>query len=120
MPTETAAKTIKDKGETDFMRRGGSGKDETLPRLQGSMVRGELLVSSGVNSLGGVWAAAHAAWYPMTHSPSAERTRALSMLLLANFFWGLSFPLIKAILLLHEKLFTGASTWFSTSYTVAP
>ncbi len=50
----------------------------------------------------------------------AERTRALLMLLLANFFWGLSFPLIKSIMLLHAKLLPQASTWFSTINTVAP
>ena len=42
------------------------------------------------------------------------------MLVLANFFWGLSFPLIKAILLLHEKLVPLAGSWFSSIYTVAP
>jgi drug/metabolite transporter (DMT)-like permease len=42
------------------------------------------------------------------------------MLLLANFFWGLSFPLIKSIMLLHAKLLPHASTWFATVYTVAP
>ena len=42
------------------------------------------------------------------------------MLLVANFFWGLSFPLIKTILLLHEKLVPAAGPWFSTIYTVAP
>lgn len=42
------------------------------------------------------------------------------MLLLANFFWGLSFPLIKAIVFLHGKLLPGAGTWFSAVYTVAP
>ena len=56
----------------------------------------------------------------MTAAPSAERVRALSMLLLANFFWGLSFPLIKSIMLLHAKLLPHASTSFSTLYTVAP
>jgi drug/metabolite transporter (DMT)-like permease len=56
----------------------------------------------------------------MTHAPSAERARALAMLLLANFFWGLSFPLIKAIMLLHAKLLPHASTWFATINTVAP
>ena len=34
----------------------------------------------------------------MKNSPSAEHLRAVAMLLLANFFWGLSFPLIKAIM----------------------
>ena len=42
------------------------------------------------------------------------------MLLLANFCWGLSFPLIKAITLLHARLMPEAGTWFSTVYTVAP
>lgn len=56
----------------------------------------------------------------MNRSAAAERTRALLMLVLANFFWGLSFPVIKAILLVHERLLPGASTWFSTIYTVAP
>lgn len=53
-------------------------------------------------------------------SPAAERARALLMLLLANFFWGLSFPLIKSIMLLHARLLPQASTWFSTINTVAP
>ncbi len=42
------------------------------------------------------------------------------MLLLANFFWGISFPVIKAIVLLHERLVPAAGTWFSAIYTVAP
>lgn len=42
------------------------------------------------------------------------------MLLVANFFWGLSFPLVKAIVMLHEKLLPQAGTWFSAVYTVAP
>lgn len=51
---------------------------------------------------------------------SAEHTRALLMLLLANFFWGLSFPLVKGIVTLHEKLIPGASAWFSIVNTLAP
>jgi drug/metabolite transporter (DMT)-like permease len=42
------------------------------------------------------------------------------MLVVANFFWGLSFPVIKSILLLHERLVPTAGPWFSTFYTVAP
>lgn len=53
-------------------------------------------------------------------SPVAERTRALLMLLLANFFWGLSFPLIKSVMLLQAKLLPQASTWFSTINAIAP
>src|SRR3954469_2982942 len=56
----------------------------------------------------------------MTSTRSPEHTRALLMLVVANFFWGLSFPLIKAIMLLHAKLLPEAGTWFSSSYTVAP
>src|SRR6188474_2229361 len=56
----------------------------------------------------------------MTSVSAAERARALSMLLLANFFWGLSFPLIKSIMLLHAKLTPHASTSFATIYTLAP
>jgi drug/metabolite transporter (DMT)-like permease len=56
----------------------------------------------------------------MIQTVAADRKRALWMLLLANFFWGLSFPLIKAIMLLHGALLPHANTWFSTLYTVAP
>lgn len=42
------------------------------------------------------------------------------MLLLANLFWGLSFPVIKAVTLLHSRLLPEASTWFAAIYTVAP
>lgn len=42
------------------------------------------------------------------------------MLLLANLFWGLSFPVIKSITLLHGLLLPNAGTWFSTVYTIAP
>ena len=42
------------------------------------------------------------------------------MLLVANLCWGLSFPLIKSILLLHERIIPEAGTWFSAIYTVAP
>jgi drug/metabolite transporter (DMT)-like permease len=51
---------------------------------------------------------------------TAERTRALLMLLVANFFWGLSFPLIKSILLLNAQLVPAAGETFWTIYTVAP
>ena len=42
------------------------------------------------------------------------------MLLVANLCWGLSFPLIKSVLLLHERIIPEAGTWFSAIYTVAP
>lgn len=57
----------------------------------------------------------------MSHAPkSPQHTRALLMLLVATLFWGLSFPLIKALALLHERLIPGVGTWFSGIYTVAP
>ena len=42
------------------------------------------------------------------------------MLVVANLFWGLSFPLIKAQLLLQARLIPGISSWFSTLLVVAP
>jgi drug/metabolite transporter (DMT)-like permease len=73
------------------------------------------------NCLGGGRGVAQPAPLPMALSSSAEHTRALLLLLVANFFWGLSFPLIKSIVLLHEKLVPGTGgTWFSSVYTVAP
>lgn len=48
------------------------------------------------------------------------RTEALLMLLVANFFWGLSFPLIKAIVLVQQALVPSAGTWFLTTNVIAP
>lgn len=42
------------------------------------------------------------------------------MLLVANLLWGLSFPVIKATVLLHGQLVPESGTWFITAYTVAP
>lgn len=42
------------------------------------------------------------------------------MLLVANLCWGLSFPLIKSVLLLHERIIPEADTWFSSIYALAP
>lgn len=42
------------------------------------------------------------------------------MLLLANVFWGLSFPVIKAITQIHAMLIPNAGTWFAAIYTIAP
>lgn len=42
------------------------------------------------------------------------------MLLVANFFWGLSFPLIKAIALTHQRLLPESGTWFITAWAVGP
>ncbi len=41
-------------------------------------------------------------------------------LLVANLFWGLSFPLIKAVVFTHEQLLPGSGNWFVTAMTLAP
>ncbi len=56
----------------------------------------------------------------MTAAFHPQRTRALLMLVLATAFWGLSFPVIKTVLLLHDQLLGESATWFSTFYTIAP
>ena len=53
-------------------------------------------------------------------TPRATHHTALAMLLLANFFWGLSFPLIKALGVAHAQLIPGSSTWFITAMCIAP
>ena len=47
-------------------------------------------------------------------------SKAVLMLLLANLFWGLSFPLIKAIAFEHQHLLPGSSSWFVTACMLAP
>jgi drug/metabolite transporter (DMT)-like permease len=42
------------------------------------------------------------------------------MLLLANLFWGLSFPTIKALTQVHAALLPGSGNWFVASMTMAP
>ena len=42
------------------------------------------------------------------------------MLLLANFFWGLSFPLIKAVMLAQHEVLPSSGPWFITACTIAP
>jgi len=52
-------------------------------------------------------------------SPSLHQ-RALIGLLLANLFWGLSFPLIKAVAFTHGRLLPGSGNWFITALSLAP
>jgi drug/metabolite transporter (DMT)-like permease len=52
--------------------------------------------------------------------PRAEHTTAIWMLVLANLCWGLSFPLIKALVPTVERLVPDASTWFITAACIAP
>ncbi len=42
------------------------------------------------------------------------------MLVLTNLFWAASFPIVKALLLIHAELLPQASPWFSAIYTMAP
>jgi drug/metabolite transporter (DMT)-like permease len=42
------------------------------------------------------------------------------MLVLANVFWGLSFPLIKAIAFEHQHVLPASSSWFVTACMLAP
>ncbi len=42
------------------------------------------------------------------------------MLVVANVFWGLSFPLNKAIAFEHQQVVPGSSSWFITACLVAP
>jgi drug/metabolite transporter (DMT)-like permease len=56
----------------------------------------------------------------MSSTARAEHYRAILGLLLANLCWGLSFPLVKALLLLQAQLVPHAGTWFSTALVLAP
>jgi len=47
-------------------------------------------------------------------------TTAIIMLLLTNLLWGVSFPVVKALALMHAQMVPAAGTWFSTFYTIAP
>ena len=53
-------------------------------------------------------------------SAAPRHARAILMLVLANVFWGLSFPLIKAIAFEHQHLLPGSSSWFITACMLAP
>jgi drug/metabolite transporter (DMT)-like permease len=55
-----------------------------------------------------------------TTLPAERHVRAVLMLVLANVFWGLSFPLIKAIAFAHQQLLPGSSSWFVTTCLLAP
>ena len=52
--------------------------------------------------------------------PPATHRRALLGLLLANLLWGLSFPVIKAMVHTQEQLLPGSGNWFITAMAVAP
>src|ERR1019366_2850100 len=56
----------------------------------------------------------------MNPTTPAQHRQAIWMLLLGNFLWGVSFPLIKSLVLLHERLVPGSSTWVITAGTLLP
>ena len=43
---------------------------------------------------------------------AARHRKAISMLLVATFFWASSFPIVKALAMEQQKLVPGAGTWF--------
>ncbi len=55
---------------------------------------------------------------PPAISQNPSHRRALQMLVLATAFWGLSFPVMKALSLTQQKLLPDASSWFFTSLGV--
>jgi drug/metabolite transporter (DMT)-like permease len=56
----------------------------------------------------------------MTDEARSLRGRAILMLLLANLYWGLSFPLIKTVTALNRALLPGAGTWYLAAAALAP
>lgn len=56
----------------------------------------------------------------MSVTTDSQRRHALLMLLLANLYWGLSFPLIKAVTAMNHGFFPGAGSWFATALAIAP
>ncbi len=46
-----------------------------------------------------------------------KRLRAVAMLLLATVCWGMSFPLMKGLVLLQQRLLPDANVWFITAQT---
>jgi drug/metabolite transporter (DMT)-like permease len=52
--------------------------------------------------------------------PEPRRRHAILMLVLATLYWGISFPIIKAITSLSRILMPGAGSWFVTATAVAP
>ena len=42
------------------------------------------------------------------------------MLVIANLFWAVSFPIVKTLLLMHAAMLPAAGPWFAAIYTMAP
>jgi drug/metabolite transporter (DMT)-like permease len=56
----------------------------------------------------------------MTDAPNPLRRRALMMLVLANLYWGISFPVIKSITSLNRLLLPGSGSWYIAAAALAP
>ncbi|HXQ81692.1 MAG TPA: DMT family transporter [Opitutaceae bacterium] len=56
----------------------------------------------------------------MAESPNPRRRQAALVLALTTVFWGLSFPVIKALILMNQALWPGAGAWFVTAGALAP
>jgi drug/metabolite transporter (DMT)-like permease len=56
----------------------------------------------------------------MTEASLSLHRRALAMLVLANLYWGLSFPVIKSVTALNRLLLPHAGTWFVAALALAP
>jgi drug/metabolite transporter (DMT)-like permease len=56
----------------------------------------------------------------MNEAPNFLRRRAVIMLVLANLYWGLSFPLIKSITAMNRALVPDAGNWFIAAAALAP
>jgi drug/metabolite transporter (DMT)-like permease len=56
----------------------------------------------------------------MTESTASARSRAIAMLVLATLYWGLSFPVIKALTTLNRIRFPDGGSWFVSAQAVAP
>ncbi|MBS0663849.1 MAG: DMT family transporter [Verrucomicrobia bacterium] len=56
----------------------------------------------------------------MSNVTPAQHRQAIWMLLLANLLWGVSFPLVKSLALLQERLAPGTGSWFITATALLP
>lgn len=56
----------------------------------------------------------------MTPEARSLRRWAIAGLLLANLFWGLSFPLMKSLVAAQEQVLPGGNSWFITACLVGP
>lgn len=56
----------------------------------------------------------------MNATTPAQHRQAIWMLVLGNLLWGVSFPLIKSLVMLQERLVPGSSSWFITATTLVP